>query len=133
MISRSIVRQRGLRTSTLCPIPHSRMDLQSGRTGLWLEQPKPFYFIRDYHYSSGPRHTVLQYTFRIGVPAQPWGGRHRRRSSQALGIFGSVCYCHVHADNRKKLDPSGEKELIVVTTRFRRHVEFTFLLAGGSL
>ena len=26
---------------------------------------------------------------------------------------GSVCYCHVHADNRKKLDPSGEKELLV--------------------
>ena len=28
-------------------------------------------------------------------------------------IFGSVCYCHVHADNRKKLDPSGEKGLLV--------------------
>ena len=28
-------------------------------------------------------------------------------------IFGSVCYCHVHANNRKKLDPSGEKGLLV--------------------
>ena len=28
-------------------------------------------------------------------------------------IFGSVCYCHVHADNWKKLDPSGEKGLLV--------------------
>ena len=28
-------------------------------------------------------------------------------------IFGSVCYCHVHDDNRKKLDPSGEKGLHV--------------------
>ena len=28
-------------------------------------------------------------------------------------IFGSVCYCHIHADTRKKLDPSGEKGLLV--------------------
>ena len=28
-------------------------------------------------------------------------------------IFGSVCYCHVHADTRKKLDPFGEKGLLV--------------------
>ena len=30
-----------------------------------------------------------------------------------IHIFGNVCYCHVHADNRKKLDPSGEKGLLV--------------------
>ena len=30
-----------------------------------------------------------------------------------IRIFGNVCYCHVHADNRKKLDPSGEKGLLV--------------------
>ena len=30
-----------------------------------------------------------------------------------IHIFGSVCFCHVHADNRKKLDPSGEKGLLV--------------------
>ena len=30
-----------------------------------------------------------------------------------LRIFGSVCYCHIHADTRKKLDPSGEKGLLV--------------------
>ena len=30
-----------------------------------------------------------------------------------IRIFGSVCYCHVHADNRKKLDPSREKGLLV--------------------
>ena len=29
-----------------------------------------------------------------------------------LRIFGSVCYCHIHADTRKKLDPSGEKGLL---------------------
>ena len=29
-----------------------------------------------------------------------------------LRIFGSVCYCHIHA-NTRKLDPSGEKGLLV--------------------
>ena len=28
-------------------------------------------------------------------------------------IFGSVCYCHVHVDNRKKMDPYGKKGLLV--------------------
>ena len=28
-------------------------------------------------------------------------------------IFGSVCYCHIHVDTMKKLDPSGEKGLLV--------------------
>ena len=28
-------------------------------------------------------------------------------------IFGSVYYCHVHVNTRKKLDPSGEKVLLV--------------------
>ena len=30
-----------------------------------------------------------------------------------IHIFDSVCYCHVLAENRKKLDPSGEKGLLV--------------------
>ena len=30
-----------------------------------------------------------------------------------LRIFGNVCYCHIHADTRKKLDPSDEKGLLV--------------------
>ena len=30
-----------------------------------------------------------------------------------IRIFDSVCYCHVLAKNRKKLDPSGEKGLLV--------------------
>ena len=30
-----------------------------------------------------------------------------------LCVFGSVCYCHIHADTRKKLDPFGEKGLLV--------------------
>ena len=30
-----------------------------------------------------------------------------------IRIFGSVFYCHVHADTRKKLDPSGEKGLLI--------------------
>ena len=30
-----------------------------------------------------------------------------------IHVFGSLCYCHVHVDNRKKLDPTREKELLV--------------------
>ena len=30
-----------------------------------------------------------------------------------IRIFNSVCYFHVHANNRKKLDPSREKGLLV--------------------
>ena len=30
-----------------------------------------------------------------------------------IHIFGSVCYCHVHADTRNNLNPSGEKGLLV--------------------
>ena len=30
-----------------------------------------------------------------------------------IRIFDSVCYCHVHADTRKKLDPFGEKGLLI--------------------
>ena len=30
-----------------------------------------------------------------------------------IRIFGSVCYCHIHADTRKNLDLSGEKGLLV--------------------
>ena len=30
-----------------------------------------------------------------------------------IRIFDNVCYCHVHADNRRKLDPFGEKGLLV--------------------
>ena len=30
-----------------------------------------------------------------------------------IRIFNSVYYCHVHADNRKNLEPSGEKGLLV--------------------
>ena len=30
-----------------------------------------------------------------------------------IRIFGNVCYCHVHVDNRKKMDPSGQKGLLV--------------------
>ena len=30
-----------------------------------------------------------------------------------IRIFGSLWYCHVHANTRKKLDPFGEKRLLV--------------------
>ena len=30
-----------------------------------------------------------------------------------IHIFGSVCYCHIHVDTRKNLDPSGEKGILV--------------------
>ena len=30
-----------------------------------------------------------------------------------LHIFGSVCYCHIHVDTRKNLDPSSEKGILV--------------------
>ena len=36
-----------------------------------------------------------------------------RPDVSGICIFDSVCYCHVHADNRKKLDPSREKGLLV--------------------
>ena len=70
--------------------------------------------IRDYHYSSGSRNTGLQYTFRtLGrkTPEEVFTGT--RPDVSHIRIFGSVCYCHVHADNRKKLDPSREKGLLV--------------------
>ena len=41
------------------------------------------------------------------------GGEGTRPDVSHIRIFGSVCYCHVHVDNRKKLDPSGEKGLLV--------------------
>ena len=71
--------------------------------------------IRDYHYSSRPRHTRRQYTFRTALgrktPEEVFIGT--RPDVSHIRIFDSVCYCHVHADNRKKLDPSGEKGLLV--------------------
>ena len=30
-----------------------------------------------------------------------------------IHIFGSVCYFHVHANKRKKMDPFGEKGFLV--------------------
>ena len=36
-----------------------------------------------------------------------------RSNVSHIRIFGSVCYCHFDADNRKKLDPSREKGLHV--------------------
>ena len=43
-----------------------------------------------------------------------------------IHIFDSVCYCHVHADNRNKLDPSGEKGLLVgyieISKAYRVHI-----------
>ena len=50
-----------------------------------------------------------------------------------IRIFGSVCYCHVHADNRRSWTLMERRGYLLVTTRFRRHIEFTLLLAGGSL
>ena len=34
-----------------------------------------------------------------------------------IHIFGSVCYCHVHANTRKKMDPSRDKGLLVVYSK----------------
>ena len=42
---------------------------------------KAMLFDQGLHYSSGPRHTGLQYTFRTCVPTQLQGGRHQRKSS----------------------------------------------------
>ena len=50
-----------------------------------------------------------------------------------IHIFGSVCYCHVHANNRKKPDPSGEKGLLVGFSEVSKAYGVTFLLARGSL
>ena len=56
-----------------------------------------------------------------------------RKDVSHIHIFENVCYCHVHADNRKKLDPSKEKGYLLGTMRFRRDIEFTFLLEGGLM
>ena len=36
-----------------------------------------------------------------------------RKDVSHLCIFGSVCYCHVQVDTKKKLDPSREKGLLL--------------------
>ena len=36
-----------------------------------------------------------------------------RTNVSHIRIFGNVCYCNVHANTRKKLDPSEEKGLLV--------------------
>ena len=50
-----------------------------------------------------------------------------------IRIFGSVCYCHIHAETRKKLDPFGRRGYLLVTTILRRHTRYTFLLTRGPL
>ena len=45
-----------------------------------------------------------------------------------IHIFGSVCYCRIHVDTRKKLDPFGGRGYLLVTVRLRRHTKYTFLL-----
>ena len=50
-----------------------------------------------------------------------------------IRIFGSVFYCHVHVDNRKKLDPSGEKGLLIGYSKISKAYRIYFLLTRGSL
>ena len=38
-----------------------------------------------------------------------------------LRIFRSVCYCHIHAHTRKKLDPSGEELLVGYNETSKAH------------
>ena len=45
-----------------------------------------------------------------------------------IHIFGSVCSCHAHADNRKKLDPSGEKGLLVGYNEIPKAYRFYILV-----
>ena len=52
-------------------------------------------------------HTALERK----TPEEVFIGNRPDRSH--LHIFGSVCYCNIHADIRKKLDPSREKGLLV--------------------
>ena len=69
---------------------------------LWVEAYRTAVYIQN-----RCPHTTL----RRKTPKEVFTGT--RPDVSHICIFGSVCYCHVHADNRKKLDPSGEKGLLV--------------------
>ena len=50
-------------------------------------------------------------TFGRNTPEEVFAGA--RPDVSHLRIFGSVCYCHIHVDIKRKLNPSGEKGLVV--------------------
>ena len=72
---------------------------------LWVEAYMTVVYIRCPHTTLGRK-----------TPEEVFTGT--RPDASHIRIFSSVCYCHVHADNRKNLDPSREKGLLFVTTRF---------------
>ena len=106
--------------------------------------------IKDYHYSLGPRHTGPQYTLRTGVPTQLLGGRHPRRSSQALvhmcvtfaylGVSAIVTFAYLGVSAiitfmltlGRSWTLLERRGYLLVTTRLRKHIEYIFLLARGS-
>ena len=72
--------------------------------------------------------------FRRKIPEEVF--KSTRLYVSHICIFGSVYYCQVHPANRKKLDPSGEKGLLVgynETSKAYNVIEYIFLLARGSL
>ena len=90
---------------------------------LWAEAYKTAVYIQN----SCP-HTALGRK----TPEEVFTGT--RQAVSDIHIIGSVRYCHVHADNRKTLDPSGEKGLLVGYNEISKaYIEFTFQLAEGLL
>ena len=69
---------------------------------LWAEEYKTVVYIQNRcpHIDLGRK-----------IPEEVFTGT--RPDVSHICIFGIVCYCHVHAGTRKKLDPSGEKGLLV--------------------
>ena len=75
--------------------------------------------IKDYHYLWAEAYRTAVYIQNM-CPHTALGRKtpeevftSTRPDVSQICIFGIVCYCHVHADNRKKLDPFGEKGLLV--------------------
>ena len=75
----------GIKKENIVPHTPQQNGVAEQKNMSMVGAAKAMLFDQDYHYSSRPRYTGLQYTFRTSVPTQPWGGRHQRRSSQALG------------------------------------------------
>ena len=118
MSSRSIIHERGSR-STPCLIPRNRMEWQrenkimvGAAKAMLFDQGLPLFlqaeaYITAVYIQNRCPHAAL------GRKTPEEVFTSTRPDVSHICIFDSVCYCHAHADNRKKLDPSGEKSLLV--------------------
>ena len=87
---------------------------------LWVEAYMAVVYIRCPHTALGRK-----------TPEEVFTGT--RSNASHIRIFSSVCYSHVHANTRKKLDPSGEKGLLVGYSEISQAYRVYILIAGGSL